>query len=171
MGFDKVTGPIVRITPFEVHIEDSEYYDTLYSRSNKFDKYEWMSGLFGANNQTFTTAKSDLHAIRRAPLNPFFSKRSIARFEHVIREKVEIMCEGIEKFKEKGEVLVLSNAFSAYAGDVITEYCFGFSYDHLKSPGFSENFQQTYNAVSEVCHLFVQFPMMHPVSSSSAERT
>lgn len=41
---------------------------------------------------TFTTAKSDLHAIRRAPLNPMFSKRSIAKFEPVIQEKAEFMC-------------------------------------------------------------------------------
>jgi hypothetical protein len=41
-------GPIVRISPFELHINDSEYYDELYSGSSKKrDKYEWATRLFG----------------------------------------------------------------------------------------------------------------------------
>jgi len=122
-----------------------------------------MSGRFGANTMTFTTAKSDLHAIRRAPLNPMFSKRSIAKFEPVIKEKIAYMCKRISEFEKNGETLVLSNAFSAYAGDVITEYCFGFSYKHLESPGFEDNFHRAFMAVSAFGHLALQYPIMHPV--------
>lgn len=157
-------GPIVRITPFELHVEDSEYWDELYARSHRYDKYEWMAGRFGANTMTFTTAKSDLHAIRRAPLNPMFSKRSIAKFEPVIEKKVELMCKGIKESYDTGGVLTLSNAFNAYAGDVITEYCFGFCYNHLGSAGFKDNFHPAFMAVSAFGHLALQFPLMHPVS-------
>jgi cytochrome P450 len=159
-----VQGPIVRITPFELHVEDSEYWDELYARSHRYDKYEWMAGRFGANTMTFTTAKSDLHAIRRAPLNPMFSKRSIAKFEPVIEKKVELMCKGIKESYDTGGVLTLSNAFNAYAGDVITEYCFGFCYNHLESAGFKDNFHPAFMAVSAFGHLALQFPLMHPVS-------
>ena len=148
-------------------MEDSQYFDELYSRSARYDKYEWMTGRFGANTMTFTTAKSDLHAIRRAPLNPMFSKRSIAKFEPVIRDKVKLMCKGIAATKQTGDILVLSNAFNAFAGDVITEYCFGFCYNHLESPGFKDNFHPAFMAVSAFGHLALQFPLMHPVSSSS----
>jgi cytochrome P450 len=123
-----------------------------------------MSGRFGADSMVFTTANSDLHAIRRAPLNPMFSKRSIAKFEPVIREKLELMCKAISDYNETGETLVLSDAFNAYAGDIITQYCFGFSYNHLESPGFKENFHRAFMAVSAFGHLALQFPIMHPVS-------
>jgi cytochrome P450 len=129
-----------------------------------------MAGRFGANTMTFTTSKSDLHALRRAPLNPMFSKRSIAKFEPVIRDKVELMVKGITDAKNTGEVLVLSNAFSAFAGDVITEYCFGFCYNHLDSPGFKDNFHLAFMAVSAFGHLAMQFPLMHPVSKSDIRR-
>lgn len=118
---------------------------------------------------TFTTAKSDLHAIRRAPLNPMFSKRSIVKFEPVIREKIGLMVKGINEAKNNGEILTLSNALNAFAGDVITEYCFGFCYNHLESPGFKDNFHPAFLAVSAFGHLVMQFPLMHPVSRSKVE--
>ena len=65
-----------------------------------------MAGRFGANAMTFTTAKSDLHAIRRAPLNPMFSKRSVAKFEPVIRDKVDLMVKRITEAKKNSDVLV-----------------------------------------------------------------
>ncbi|CZR70208.1 related to cytochrome P450 CYP3/CYP5/CYP6/CYP9 subfamilies [Phialocephala subalpina] len=146
----KQYGPIVRITPFELHIEDSDYYEELYSRSARYDRYEWMSGRFGANNMTFTTAKSDLHAIRRAPLNPMFSKRSIAKFEPVIRDKIELLCKGLEEARDTGSVVDLINAFSAFTSEIITEYCFGFGYGHLESKGFKENFHEPFKVIRSI---------------------
>jgi hypothetical protein len=93
-----------------------------------------------------------------------FSKRSIAKFEPVIQKKVELMCKGIEASYDTGSVATLSNAFNAFAGDVITEYCFGFCYNHLESPDFKDNFHQAFMAVSAFGHLALQFPLMHPVS-------
>jgi hypothetical protein len=151
-------------------MEDSTYFDELYSLKARYDKYEWMAGQFGANTMTFTTAKSDLHAIRRAPLNPIFSKRSIIKFEPVIRDKVELMVKGITEAKNTGDVLVLSDAFNAYAGDAITEYCFRFCYNPLESPGFKDNFHPAFMVVSAIGHLAMQFPLMYPVSRSEKFR-
>lgn len=33
-------GPIVRVTPFEVHIKDSTFWETLFVKYPKADKYE-----------------------------------------------------------------------------------------------------------------------------------
>lgn len=63
-------GPIVRITPDEIHINDAEWNDALYAKSPKQNKYEWMAGRFGNNSSVFTTAEASLHRVRRAPLNP-----------------------------------------------------------------------------------------------------
>lgn len=111
----------------------------------------------------FATAKSNLHAIRRIPLNPMFSQRSIVKYETVIWEKVELLCKGIATVKESGNILVLSNAFNALAGDVMAEYCFGFGYNHLESTEFSENFHSAFKAVSAFGHVALQFPFIHSV--------
>jgi hypothetical protein len=46
----------VRISPYELHINDAEYYDELYSGgSKKRDKYEWAARLFGNSASMFGT--------------------------------------------------------------------------------------------------------------------
>lgn len=157
-------GPIVRITPDELHVEDSDYWDELYSQRNRYDKFEWMAGRFGNNSSVFTTAKHDIHSIRRGALNPFFSKRSIVEFQPIICKKVELLCKNIAKYKETGKEFRLNMAFSSFAGDVITQYALGICYDHLDVPDFDVNFHEAFMAVSGFGHVALQFPWVHPVS-------
>ncbi len=63
-------GPIVRITPEELHIRDSDYWEELYTTNPKADRYEWFAGRFGNNSSVFTTSNYALHRIRRGALNP-----------------------------------------------------------------------------------------------------
>ncbi|KAF2207819.1 hypothetical protein CERZMDRAFT_114988 [Cercospora zeae-maydis SCOH1-5] len=144
-------GPIVRITPEEVHIQDPPFWETLYVKHNKTAKYEWTSGRFGNSSSVFTTADPTLHKVRRAPLNYMFSRKAILHFEPVVRKK----------FRETGSVCNATEAFSAYAGDVVTNYCFGFDYDHLSLDGFTDSFHDAFMAVSAFGHVALQFPWMH----------
>ena len=92
-----------------------------------------------------------------------FSRRSIVDFQGVIRNKLDLLCEKIAQYKAIGRTFSLLDAWTCFAGDVITEYCFGTSYDHLQSPNFKENFHETLMAVSEAGHLTLQFPWIHPL--------
>jgi hypothetical protein len=159
------TGPIVRITPEELHIDDSTFFEELYARG-RVDKYDWMSDRQGNAGSIFTTASHELHRIRRAPLNPFFSKKRISDFQPVIRGKIDILCGKIRNYAETGGVFALNRAWTAFAGDVITEYVFGSSYEHLESPDFKETFHEPFMAASEVGHLTLQFKFIHPLMRS-----
>jgi len=66
----RLVGPIVRITPDELHVQDSSFWDTLYARNPKADKYAWMNGRFGNEASIFTTSDQALHRLRRSALNP-----------------------------------------------------------------------------------------------------
>lgn len=159
-----VPGPIVRITPYELHIKDPTFWDTLYVKHNKSSKYEWTAGRFGNKGSVFTTSDPALHKIRRAPLNYMFSRKAILNFEPIVQKKLNIFCRGLEKFKDNGGVCKISEAFSAFAGDVVMNYSFGWDYDHLSLDGFSDSFHEPFMANSAFGHIALQFPWVNDVS-------
>lgn len=161
-----IEGPIIRIAPDELHVRDSDYWDTLYSRTARLDRYEWMSGRMAMNGAIFTTSKHELHKLRKSALNPLFSKRSIVNFQPIIREKLQILCGKFAQYTEDGRILPIGEAFSAFAGDIITQYSFGFCYNHLESPNFSESFHEAFLAVSAFSATSLQFPWILPLLNS-----
>jgi hypothetical protein len=47
-------GPIIRITPHELHVDDYTFWDTLYVKHPKSHKYDWLNGRFGNRHSIFT---------------------------------------------------------------------------------------------------------------------
>jgi hypothetical protein len=154
-------GPIVRVTPDEVHIRDSEFWDTLFVKYPKSDRYEWTSPRFGCPQSVFTTSDSNLHKMRRGALSGLFSRRSVLNFESVVQDKAKDLCDGIAKCKDSGEIVTISDGFAAFSGDVVVQYAFGFNYDHLRSEGFHENLEPGFMAASETGHLVNQYPIFN----------
>lgn len=72
--------------------------------------------------------------MRRSALNPFFAKRSILRLEHVIQEKVQKVIDYLDTASSTGAVVRLDTLFMAVTVDVITQYAFAKSYNHLDQP-------------------------------------
>ncbi|KAF7623727.1 hypothetical protein AFLA_007453 [Aspergillus flavus NRRL3357] len=84
----KQYGPIIRVTPDEVHINDVGYLDTIYAPSmTRLDKYDYQLRTLRVPGGVGTTADYYLHRIRREALPPFFSKRNVLWLESVITEK------------------------------------------------------------------------------------
>ena len=111
-------GPIVRINPYELHISDPAYYDTLYASSasgEKRDKWGWYTKQFGTAGAMFATPGHDQHKARRAALNRFFSTASVRRLQPVIGERVERLVSRIQELKgSKDEMLNASYVFAAF---------------------------------------------------------
>jgi hypothetical protein len=77
--------PTIGITPEEIHVQDADFFEELYVRSGKLDKYVPFSNHFGTDQSLFTTASHDHHRLRRGAINPFFSKKKIVDFQPVIQ--------------------------------------------------------------------------------------
>lgn len=113
-------GPIVRINPYELHISDPNFYDTLYASSGggeKRDKWEWYTKQFGTPESMFSTTSHDQHRTRRAALNRFFSMASVRRLQPVIEERVVKLIERFRGFKDvKGieGVIEIDYAYAAF---------------------------------------------------------
>lgn len=111
-------GPIIRINPYELHISDPYYYETLYATSvsgEKRDKWVWYAKQFGGFDSTFATIQHDHHRAKRAALSRYFSMASVRKLQPVLDGKVQRLIERIRDFRGvNGDVLVVDHAFSAF---------------------------------------------------------
>jgi hypothetical protein len=73
---------------------------------------------------------------------PFFSQRRISDFQPFIQAKLELLTSKLNLYVNSDRVLNIDQAFAALSGDVVTEFCFAKSYNHLESPEFAENFHE-----------------------------
>ncbi len=135
-------------------------------KSGRLDKYEWMSGRLGNKGSFLTTAPHDHHRLRRTPLNTFFSKKKIIDFQPVIRKKLERLCYKITQYASSGREMNLLRAYTAFIGDVLAEYSFAVSYDHLESKDFETTFHEPLHTATGTGNTLVQFPWIWPLINS-----
>lgn len=115
--FHEKYGPIVRINPYELHINDATYYNTIYAAGGsgeKRDKWQWYSKIFGAPGSMFETPGHDLHRARREPLGRYFSLASVRRLQPVIQERVNKLIGRFRESINSGEVFKIHAAFAAF---------------------------------------------------------
>lgn len=151
-------GPIIRINPEEVHIDDPGFYDEVYvGPSRRTDKWHWSAKMFGTSDAAVGTVDHDLHRLRRGALNPFFSKRSVVGLEPVIQANVLKLRARLKAFAGTGEPVNLSDAYACLSADVIGSYAFGKSYDFLDHPTFDPGWRSFMMQLSAGTMLMKQF--------------
>lgn len=98
-----------------------------------------------------------MHRLRRAALNPFFSKQSVAHLENTIQRSIDRLYFRLSSYAESGLPANLSDAFTAVSGDVISSYTFGKSYNLVEQDGFAPEWR----TLMLVClHLFRRLHVM-----------
>lgn len=160
----KQYGPIVRINPYELHIDDPDYYDTVYpgaSSSRRTDKWSWAMKQFGTYNSAFGTSPHDLHRSRRGAIAPLFSKRAVSDLEPVIQQYVDQLKARLHE--KRGATVNLFNAFGCLTGDIITDYCFGRSLGLLQDENFTPEWHKMMHSLGEIGLLCKQFGWVFPL--------
>ncbi|KAI9666683.1 MAG: hypothetical protein M1821_004619 [Bathelium mastoideum] len=160
-------GPIIRINPYEIHVDDPKFYYNLYTGpTEKRDKWAWSMNMFGMKAATFSTVPHELHRWRRAALNASFSKAAVYHLEPEVRALVNKLCERLEEFQKTGEPANVGPIFSALTTDVVTGYSFGKSYGCLQAPDFKPQLYEAVQANTRTTVLAKQFNWMIPLSRS-----
>ncbi|KAG6366820.1 hypothetical protein INS49_001001 [Diaporthe citri] len=144
-------GPIVRINPIHIHIHDPDYFDDIYAGGRrKRDRDTWYmhateSGTMG--DSLLQTMSHDQHRVRRAALNPFFSKRAIQALEGMVVEKIERLVGRLELSYRRGEVVNLTNATAALTMDVISSYALGADIGNLRREDWGADWLDAFRTV------------------------
>jgi hypothetical protein len=163
-------GPIVRISPYELHINDPEYIETLYSRSSPRNKYLFFTRQFGNDEATFNTVDHFHHRLRRGPLNPFFSKQRILKLEDMLWGMVEKLCERFEQARQSGAALPLRLVYMCLTTDVITQYSMARSWNYLDAPDFSPLWCETIKVLASYGVFFKHAPWLYKVLRAMPDR-
>ncbi|EUC29264.1 hypothetical protein COCCADRAFT_40322 [Bipolaris zeicola 26-R-13] len=134
-------GPIIRITPTEVHIRDAEFYNELFNTKSKYDKLPQMAHRLAHPQALVDSIEHDYHRRRRAAVAPFFTRQKIIDFSPYTSSRIKKMCNILEtQYKGTGKVVCLNEAWGAYVADVLIWYICGLSYDFLDFPEFKSPF-------------------------------
>ena len=129
------SGPIVRISPYEVRIDDPEYYNYLFGNEMKLDKDPWVCGQFGNTLSLQATSSHAQHRHRRTALSPFFSQAKVASLQPIIAQKIKKLCELLDKQMATRKPVSMYDLYRFMTVDVITLYSFAESFnflDHLE---------------------------------------
>ncbi|KAI0390583.1 trichodiene oxygenase [Xylariaceae sp. FL0594] len=133
----KKYGPIIRISPHELHISDPSFFEVLYSREGRWDKYGWTYDAFGAELSTIAALDHHVHRRRRAPLGTFLSKANVANKQDIVAKLVAKLCSRLDDFAASKQRLELGPAISSFTRDVAIDFLFGENHNNLDYPDFN----------------------------------
>ncbi|KAH7327506.1 cytochrome P450 [Rhexocercosporidium sp. MPI-PUGE-AT-0058] len=153
-------GPIVRISPHELHVNDPNFYEELYAGGEGN----------GINTRgSLATIDHDHHRLRRSAINPFFSKNNVRKLEPIIQGNVSKLMHRLERLEETGEPVNLNIIFSAFTSDIIIEYAFGESQHYLDKEDFNQDFFSMMDSIHHIGAAAKQFGWLLPVVLSIPE--
>ncbi len=144
-NLNHLPGPIIRISPYEVHVNDPCFQDTLYRQDGRWEKYQWTYEPLGNAASMHGTVDHDIHRMRRAALNPFFSKQRISTATSSIQTQIEKLLSRLDGFVDSGKVANIGAAYSALTMDIVTDYILEKSYGNLECEDFNFDFVTTIN--------------------------
>ncbi|KAL9622226.1 MAG: hypothetical protein Q9160_003409 [Pyrenula sp. 1 TL-2023] len=127
-----IYGPIIRISPYELHVIDPAFFETLYRMDGRWNKYAWTYDAFGAKSSTIFY--HDAHKVRRRAIAPFFSKAKVVGRQDLLRRNIDKLCHRIATLAET--TFNLGAAISAFTRDNANEYIIGKSYNELDLEDF-----------------------------------
>ena len=122
-------GPIVRITPDELHVNDPNFHTELMptGKQHRRNKYPRLIRMFGFSQSAGATADHDLHRVRRGAMSKMFSKESVRKLGPIMRRTWSNMLVRFEEHRQSGNEINLLHMFGAFTNDVISEYAYGFN--------------------------------------------
>lgn len=151
-------GPVIRITPNEIHLSDPENYDKIYHQGSKYAKSPNFYNALCVPNSAFGLCSNELHRIRRGALNPMFSHKRVQELESVIRDKALTVCKLMQEGMAKRVPVDLHHAFRALSMDTTSDYAFNKSYHFLDKEDLGAYFFRMSHGIGPALWIFQQFP-------------
>ncbi|KAK4501507.1 hypothetical protein PRZ48_007316 [Zasmidium cellare] len=159
----KKYGPIIRMGPDEIHIQDSEYFDYLFG-FKPLDKWPMSARQFGLNHAMFGTEDYKLYTQRRAAFGDAFSRSKTFKLQPLVNEKTEKGCDQIRAAMRKGTSIDLAYLYRAVTAEIITEYMYGQQYGFFEDQKTTKGlYDRRFDALFGFTHLGRFIPFWIPI--------
>ncbi|MCJ1318995.1 hypothetical protein MMC15_004327 [Xylographa vitiligo] len=160
-----IYGPIVRVTPDEVHIRDSQWSHVLYAGpGHKRDKDPSLAHAAGTADGTFGTVSHTMHRRRRVPVSSYFSKNSVTEMQDRIWERAGHMCDVFQKHYQMNRVVNGRATFLGWSNDTLRSCAFGECLNLLDDPQRAMAFDLVFKAFARFYPILKQFEWIIPVA-------
>ncbi|KAI0968596.1 cytochrome P450 [Xylaria arbuscula] len=157
----KKYGPIVRVGPNEVHIDDPEYYNVVYTKSTSarpIDKLEKYKHRFGMPEATISTVEGEKHRIRRAAVAPFFSKSRINNLNGTLMEIMERISYRLKhEYAGTGRPIDVCALWGTLTADVVSELAFARQTHFSSAPDFKSQYSSALMSWVYAAHYTTHF--------------
>ncbi|CAG8205943.1 unnamed protein product [Penicillium nalgiovense] len=135
----EIYGLIIRITPFEVHIKDSSYYDEIYASSKRRrEKAAELVARFDLEGSGFSSVSPEDHRKRRSQVEKHFSKQAVSNID-------------------------LDAGFAGLTSDVIHKYAYGFNSGNLDHDDFNTSVRDGIIGLFKFSHVLFFFPVLQTI--------
>ncbi|KAH6635855.1 cytochrome P450 [Chaetomium tenue] len=162
----KEYGPIVRISPRDLHVGDPDFYDVLYPSTTdrrRADKAPSLTRFFGLDNSLFSTVSHDVHRMRRAALLPYFSPSHARRLQPAFQELLDVLLQRLADLKDTDEPVNANCVFAAFSNDMTHILAFGESQHKLETPDFDSSERDASLSGAQSFHILKRAPWLNNV--------
>jgi cytochrome P450 len=119
----------------------------------------WHKNPYTADSAAFATIDHELHRLRRATLNPYFSKSQIRKFAPWIQDRADTLCRRFQQeYKDTDKVLVINEAYGCLTADAVFEYSFAENYNLVETPNFHAPLIKTLEIYLRSIHIATNIP-------------
>lgn len=117
---------MLRISPNEISINDSEASSIIYGQSSKFEKSNYFYRAFEDQAPNlFTICNRQQHAMDKSLISHAFSRANIIQHEGSIYDKSLYLMGRLTQTVKDGQIIPLFPAFRCMTLDTISEFAFG----------------------------------------------
>ena len=157
----KQYGPIVRISPEEVSLNDSEFNVDFFMHDKKLKKEPWYY-FFGFQDALFVLQDREKHRRRQAQLAAHFKGPHFTATYPMITREIAAMIGKFEHAAENKETLNLSQIYRKTGNDVMRNSLLGDNYDgeNADSSDFSPKAEVKYQPLFRSAAFVRHFPWM-----------
>ncbi|PNP85900.1 hypothetical protein FNYG_00956 [Fusarium nygamai] len=161
-----ISGPIARMSPNRVHIDDPNFYHKVYSTGTKFLKEPAMFRYAGELDALPFIMDPTAHKVRRGIVDPMFSPRAIKDFSPLALQIIKGALKKIGDSYETGKPVSLKRLESNFAMDIIMKLCFGKDMNCTQGKEGTEALVDSMVALTHSFSLIKHFPTLGKIMQS-----